>query len=403
MSTVSSTHPMLADLYSDLEPPSTPFSPSSPLSRSSSPTSTSLMVNYLPSKFSNTVLLSATGNSPRRRRRKTGDPAIPKMGGGVEAFKPGEARMPDKDDNDYDGLMAGIGNGKKRLRWNRFKWILFITNTMFTAYSTAALIVCLLTWFNVFTHSDIVRISNRTELIISTLAGSLGLITAMIGWAGILLNNRSFLAVYTFSLWSVFALLVLPGYLTYRRRTFNLEGKVNAQWSRALGGAGRLVIQNDLNCCGYFSPYMEATVSQTCYSRSVLPGCKKPYLDYERWVLQRWFTCAFLLVPAHIVVMVAGLLCSNHVTYRFGKGMMPKAYRLDMNAVAVIMDNYATKLAEEYGSDVADDIMKHSRSNLTLHAMPTMPYSSSTTATKRTSSGRYDSIGGRIPEVVIDP
>ena len=37
----------------------------------------------------------------------------------------------------------------------------------------------------------------------------------------------------------------------------------------------------------------------------------------------------------------AGLLCSNHVTYRFGKGMTPKAYRLDMSSMAVIMDNYA--------------------------------------------------------------
>ncbi|KAJ7721766.1 hypothetical protein B0H16DRAFT_1601729, partial [Mycena metata] len=39
--------------------------------------------------------------------------------------------------------------------------------------------------------------------------------------------------------------------------------------------------------------------------------------------------------------MAAGLLCSNHVTYRFGKGMMPKAYRLSREAMAVIMEQYA--------------------------------------------------------------
>jgi hypothetical protein len=165
--------------------------------------------------------------------------------------------------------------------------------------------------------------------------------TALVGWAGILLNNRSYLAIYTFLLWICFAFLVTPGYITYRRKTFNLEGKINAQWSQSLGASGRLRIQNRLGCCGYFSPFVEATISQTCYARSVLSGCKKPYLDYERLVLGRWYIIAFGIVPIHIAIIFAGLLCSNHVTYRFGKGMMPKAYRLSMNSMAIIMDNYA--------------------------------------------------------------
>lgn len=138
-----------------------------------------------------------------------------------------------------------------------------------------------------------------------------------------------------------FALLVVPGYVTYRRRSFNLEGKINAQWSRSLGIEGRLRIQNELGCCGYFSPFTEASVSQTCYSRSVLPGCKGPFLKFQRTTLKRWYIIVFGLVPLHIGIMTAALLCANHVTYRFGKGMMPKAYRLSVNSMAIIMDNYA--------------------------------------------------------------
>ena len=94
------------------------------------------------------------------------------------------------------------------------------------------------------------------------------------------------------------------------------------------------------------------------------------------------------------MVMVAGLLCSNHVTYRFGKGMMPKAYRLSMASMAIIMENYArwvelllceydaeffcvlffSQLAERYGSEVASDVLTRSRSNLQLDAMPTQPH-----------------------------
>ena len=174
-----------------------------------------------------------------------------------------------------------------------------------------------------------------------TLAAVVGLFTSMIGWAGILLNNRSFLAIYTLLTWVTFGLLVIPGYITYKKHTFNLQGKINAQWSQSLSTADRLIIQNELQCCGYYDPYEEATVSATCYSRTVLPGCKGPYLDFERVALKKFYIVVFSLVPLQIAIMVAGLLCSNHVTYRFGKGMMPKAYRLSLNSMAVIMDQYA--------------------------------------------------------------
>ena len=206
----------------------------------------------------------------------------------------------------------------------------------------------------------------------------IGLLTSLIGWAGILLNNRGYLAWYTFMTWITFAFLVSPGYLTYKRRTFNLEGKINAQWSRNLDTQGRLQIQNQLNCCGYFSPFVEATVSQTCYARSILPGCKGPYLHYERNLLFQWYKAVFALVPVQILIMVTGLLCSNNITYRFGKGMMPEAYRLNVTSMAVIIDNYAeyaafffsyfplcnpaySQLADKYGPDIANTILKRRR------------------------------------------
>jgi hypothetical protein len=177
---------------------------------------------------------------------------------------------------------------------------------------------------------------------VSTAASALGVLTSLIGWSGILLNNRAFLAIYTVLMWVTLAFLCAPGYITYKHRTFNLEGKVNAQWSRDLGTEGRLRIQNQLQCCGYFSPFVEATISQTCYARSLLPGCKGDYLRFEMTTLKNWYIISFGLAPLQIFGIVCALLCSNHVTYRFGKGMMPKKYRLSMSSMAVIMDNYAS-------------------------------------------------------------
>ncbi|RDB30757.1 hypothetical protein Hypma_005719 [Hypsizygus marmoreus] len=403
-SQAASTRHMLSDSNSGgpLDPPSFPFAGNGG-SRDVSPdkSNVSLTVNYLPSKFSSS-LLSPGGSTRKRRNGKSGiDPAIPKRGGGVEAFRSGESRMPGHGDEDYDGVQSAWfskgGKTPKKLRWNRFKWILFVANIFLTIYSLLCLIFCLLTWFNVWNHADIVRVGNRPELVISTLAASFGLLTCLIGWAGILLNNRSFLAIYTFFLWITFIFILIPGYITYKRRTFNLEGKVNAQWSRQLGASGRARIQTQLQCCGYFSPFVEATVTQTCYARSVLPGCKKPYIEFEETVLTRWYVVAFAIVPLHIGIILAGLLCSNHVTYRFGKGMMPKAYRLSLNSMAVIMDNYANQLAEQYGSEVASEILAKSRSNLHVDSMQSMPYNNGQNPVYH---AKYDSVGGRAPEGV---
>ncbi|KAJ8494574.1 hypothetical protein ONZ45_g9730 [Pleurotus djamor] len=382
-----------------LDRPNPPFAAAggsqTSLTREHSPvqdsSSVSLSVNYLPSKFSNAMFT-------RKRKGGKGEPAIPKMGGGVEAFRSGEARMPGENDEDYDGVSSGWFGGKEggrarpKGRWNKFKWIMFFANLALTIYSLAALIACLLTWFNIWTNADIVRVGNRPELITSTIAASVGVLCSVIGWAGILLNNRSFLAVYAFLLWICFAFLVVPGYITYKKHTFNLEGKINAQWSRDLGSEGRMRIQNQLGCCGYFSPFVEATVTATCYARSVLEGCKGPYIEFEDVVLKRWYIIAFALVPAQLAVMIVALLCSNHVTYRFGKGMMPKAYRLSMNSMAVIMDNYANQLAEQYGNDVASEILARSRSNLKLDSMPTMAYGNSNSTSY---SSKYEPLSHR--------
>lgn len=89
----------------------------------------SLTINYLPHKFSNTLL----SPGPRKRKGKDGTPGMPKRGGGVEAFKSGEARMPGENDEDYDGVSGdffGARHGNKKLRWNKFKWFLFASNTL---------------------------------------------------------------------------------------------------------------------------------------------------------------------------------------------------------------------------------------------------------------------------------
>lgn len=145
-SAANSTRYMLAGMNNNstgLEPPNAFASRSSSFARSTDPkpdvslsssdnrrTSipTSLSVNYLPSKFSNTML---AGGIKRRKGKGMDDLHIPKRGGGREAFRANESRMPGDGDDDYDGVNFGQQKGRKgRLRWNRFKWVLFVANTI---------------------------------------------------------------------------------------------------------------------------------------------------------------------------------------------------------------------------------------------------------------------------------
>ncbi|KAF9552417.1 hypothetical protein CPC08DRAFT_738172 [Agrocybe pediades] len=324
----------------------------------------SLGINYIPKKFSSSILARASGawsedygsqvglNSARSKgkRKESGDRLImPKWGGGVDAFGA-----------DLDSARRDEKGRVKKKRWNGFKWTLFVTNMLLTLYSLAALIVCLLFWFDVWTHASVIRVGNKPELIMSTVAASVGLFTAIIGWAGILLNNRQFLAVYTLLTWLAFAALVIPGYVSFRRRSLNLEGKLNAQWSQDLGVVDRMKVQDALHCCGWYSPFVEASISSTCYSRSILPGCKTAYLNFQRLVLGRWALVVFSVVPAQIAVITAALLCSNQVTYRFGKGMMPEQYRLNQKTMSVIMDNYKSQLELEREAMLSSEFRRRS-------------------------------------------
>ncbi|CAK5283378.1 unnamed protein product [Mycena citricolor] len=368
--------------------------------------STSLSINYLPTKFSGAI--TSGGAKVRPRKRKAGLKRIPTMarGGGVDAFKRGEARMPDDRDDlqPHTGRHGLLDKTDPHSRWTRFKWILFATNSLYSLLALVGMIWCILIWLDIIDQSDIVRVANRPELAFTTAAASLALFTCIFGWAGVMLNNRSFLALYTFFLWISLAFLVVPGYLSYKKYSLNLQGKLNFQWSQSFDVDARRRIQNALSCCGYFSPFVEASISSTCYARSVLPGCRSTYFRFEHKVLRWWYVSIFSLFGYNVIAIVSALLCSNHVTYRFGKGMTPKAYRLDAGAVMAIMENYISNVADAYGPDAATQALALSRQSSTVDLSDLgvlLPMGFAREADGSLPRTRYASITSTTPDTAI--
>ncbi|KAJ4482503.1 Tetraspanin family-domain-containing protein [Lentinula aciculospora] len=226
-------------------------------------------------------------------------------------------------------LEEGYNLGLDKIdRWTRFKLCLMVSVTTVLCYGSGAMICAILTWFRTWNHADVMYVADNDILILITLAGSILMFTALLGLTGTLLNSRPILATYTLLLWPALISMLAVGYTSYKRYAFSLDRKLNFSWSQYYTPLGRLMIQSSLRCCGYYDPLHEATVSNKCYPRTPLPGCKGKLYRFERENLSLIWSTTFSIVSLHLINILVALLCSNHVTNVFGKGITPKQYRL---------------------------------------------------------------------------
>ncbi|KAJ8496140.1 hypothetical protein ONZ45_g12555 [Pleurotus djamor] len=219
-------------------------------------------------------------------------------------------------------------------RWNKFKWTLFLSVLLLLAYSMVLLVASMSVWFRTWARADIISVTDNDILILATISASALLMTFVVGLTGVLLNSRPILAVYTLLLWPSFISVLVIGYVSYKRGTFALDRKLQRAWSQDYTQLGRLMIQNSLGCCGWFNALHEVAVSNRCYPRAPLPGCKAALIVFEETHLEViWKTVFGLIAPMHIINIFVALLCSNHVNETFGKGITPRKYWLTVEDV----------------------------------------------------------------------
>jgi uncharacterized paraquat-inducible protein A len=208
--------------------------------------------------------------------------------------------------------------------WTDMRDFNLVQRFAISCYFSVLVFILLLGW----EHADVMYVADGDILTLVTVAASILIFTSLVGICGTLLNSRSILAIYCLLLWSAFISLAALGYTGYRRSAFSLDRKLNLAWSQWYNPTSRLMIQNSLQCCGYYDALHEATWSKRCFPRTTLPGCKSKLYQFERDNLNMIWSAVFALVPIHIVVIFVSLLCSNHVNKTFGKGIMPRRYRL---------------------------------------------------------------------------
>ncbi|KAI0060573.1 hypothetical protein BV25DRAFT_1807194 [Artomyces pyxidatus] len=231
-------------------------------------------------------------------------------------------------------------------KWTPHKWCLLVSVTVVFSCGLAGLVCSILTWFAAYSAAPVLLITDSPAFVLLTFSSSLLLLASLAGITGTLLNSRPMLAVYVLLLFPSFISFVSIGYLTYKKANFSLDGKTSEAWNAWYSPGARSVLQGALGCCGWASPLHGAAASGTCYARTPLPGCRGALLRFERGVLPTLYGAVFALVPLHIANIFVGLLCANHVTRRFGKGIMPKRYRLHAGDLARLGEDVAKAEAE---------------------------------------------------------
>jgi hypothetical protein len=144
-------------------------------------------------------------------------------------------------------------------------------------------------------------------LILITLASSILLFTALLGFAGTLLNSRPILALYTLLLWPALASILAIGYIAYKRSAYSLDRKLNLAWSQWYTELGRLMIQDSLRCCGFYTALHDTSPSGRCFPRTALPGCKGRLYRFEKGNLGMIWCTAFGISVLHLVNVVVAL------------------------------------------------------------------------------------------------
>ncbi|KAG0255593.1 hypothetical protein DFQ27_006184 [Actinomortierella ambigua] len=181
-------------------------------------------------------------------------------------------------------------------RWTRSKWMLILTVMIMMAYSIAGLVI---------------SVGFLTKL---CLAGSaLGIVTGIIGTIGIWRENRVWLSVYNLLLWIAFVLYTAIGYVAFLRAKDFLRTNVQNEWLHEYTRQQRLLVQHELKCCGYYDATSAAAYDLRCFPGTVLFGCQHKYNMFEKNTLKDFWMTSFALVPVELFVMIAALLCSNHV------------------------------------------------------------------------------------------
>jgi hypothetical protein len=180
-----------------------------------------------------------------------------------------------------------------------------------------------------------------------TFSSSLFLLASLVGITGTLLNSRPILAVYVLLLFPSFLSFVSVGYQTYKKANFSLDAKVSEAWHLWYSPGARAVLQGALGCCGWSGPLHGAAASGVCYARSPLAGCHGPLVRFEREFLSSAAGTVFSLVPLHLANIFVGLLCANHVTDRFGKGVTPARYRLTAHDILLSAGSPAAPVGKQ--------------------------------------------------------
>ncbi|KAK9766116.1 hypothetical protein K7432_005047 [Basidiobolus ranarum] len=207
--------------------------------------------------------------------------------------------------------------------WGKFKWLLIVANTLLFIISMCILFIAIITYGKGYVRAEVLSTGNTSLVGLIMAIGIVGLTNSILGYYGIYKNSRRALAIWTLILWILLVMYMVVGYLAYKRSLWNLRAKLGHQW-RNFDYQERIIIQNNLHCCGFKGPFDHAALSNKCYLRSLLPGCLGKFYRFSAMALKIIFIAAFTLLVPILATIFIGTLASNHINNKFNRDPPPR-------------------------------------------------------------------------------
>ncbi|KAK9721876.1 hypothetical protein K7432_003105 [Basidiobolus ranarum] len=224
----------------------------------------------------------------------------------------------------YDSLNP-IKIPKKPKKWTPSKWILLFSNTVLMAMGIVGLVLSLSTWYKLYLRAEVVLIVSHSTVILLTTVSSCAVAIAIMGYFGVFFNNRKILTIYTVLLWPMMGGIASIGYVTYKFSLWHLQSKLDHRWSDYSQEEIRH-LQANLHCCGFENTNDRAEITNKCNPGGLtkLSGCRYKLTNFVANTLKITYITAFSFLIPHLFVLFSALLCSNHITEKFGTEPAPK-------------------------------------------------------------------------------
>lgn len=219
---------------------------------------------------------------------------------------------------DEDWESAKMQNTKNLRRFGRSKLMYLVADALWTLAGTALFIFAMFTYTETYAEAAFIKMGASIYVHAMTSLSLCMVITGLMGFFGLLMHRKVWLATQLVSIVAVMVGLLVLGYITHRAYQQETKGVGNL-WTQ-LSTSDQTLLQDTFGCCGGLSPFdapqpstPQCRMALSNETAPIISGCLMHFGSIIQPALQAFSTVSFALVPLAVLLLSVGILSAHHV------------------------------------------------------------------------------------------